>query len=96
MTNCLNTKEKYRNNILAAIHPNDSTCRPQIVEKKDNEFYYNLINSFGKRSGVYALMNTSFNVHGYPIINNESQALQILKNSNLDALVLGEYLIEKI
>ena len=40
-------------------------------------------------------MNTSFNIHGYPIINNESQALETFKNSNLDALILGEFLISK-
>jgi len=95
MTNCLNTKNKFRGEIAAAIHPYDSTCRPQIVNSKDNKFYYDLINTFGEKSGTHALMNTSFNVHGYPIINNEKQAIKIFKNSNLDALILGEYLISK-
>ena len=75
--------------------PYHGTCRPQIVKSADNKFYYNLIKSFGLKTGKYASMNTSFNIHGYPIINNESQALEIFKNSNLDALILGDFLISK-
>ncbi len=95
MTNCLNTKREFISKIIAAVHPYDGTCRPQIVKSADNKFYYNLIKSFGLKTGTYALMNTSFNIHGYPIINNESQALEIFKNSNLDALILGDFLISK-
>jgi carbamoyltransferase len=95
MTNCVETYPSFREKLIAAIHPYDKTCRPQILEKKDNPFYYNIINEFGKKSGVYSLLNTSLNTHGNPIINNELQAIEILKNTNLDAIIIGKYLIEK-
>ena len=95
MTNCVETLPNFRNKIVAAIHPYDKTCRPQILRKKDNPFYYNIINEFGKKSGIYSLLNTSLNTHGNPIINNELQAVNILKNTNLDAVIIGKYLVEK-
>ena len=81
--------------LAAAIHPYDKTCRPQILKNKDNPFYYKLISRFGKKSGVYSLLNTSLNTHGNPIINNELQAINILKDTNLDAMIVGKYLVVK-
>ena len=95
MTNCVETNQNFRKKIIAAIHPYDKTCRPQILSRRDNYFYYDLINKFGKKSGVYALLNTSLNTHGNPIINNENEAMNILKETNLDAMILGDYLITK-
>ena len=95
MTNCVNTVKKNREKIAAAIHPYDKTCRPQILFKEDNPFFYNLIDEFGKKSGTYALLNTSLNTHGNPIINNEIEAIDILKKTNLDALIIGDLLITK-
>ena len=95
MTNCLETHGEFKSKLIGAVHQYDDTCRPQILSKEDNPFYYNLIETFGKKSGVYSLLNTSFNTHGNPIINNEVQALNILKNTNLDAVVIGKYLVEK-
>ena len=95
MTNCVETNKNFRNKIIAAIHPYDKTCRPQILSRRDNYFYYDLINKFGKKSGIYALLNTSLNTHGNPIVNNENEAIKILKETNLDAMILGDYLITK-
>ena len=91
----LDTLEERRKDIIAAIHPYDKTCRPQVLERNQNNFYYDLIKRFGKKSGIYALLNTSLNTHGNPIINNENEAIDILKKTNLDAIILGEYLIIK-
>ena len=95
MTNCTETNAKFRKELIAAIHPYDKTCRPQILKNKDNPFYYKLISRFGKKSGVYSLLNTSLNTHGNPIINNELQAINILKDTNLDAMIVGKYLVVK-
>lgn len=96
MTNCVETFDYSRKNLTAAIHPYDNTCRPQIITKKDNPFYFKIIEEFGKKSGIYSLLNTSLNTHGKPIINNEVQAVNMLKKTNLDAMIIGNYLIEKI
>jgi len=95
MTNCVNTNKNYINKLSAAIHPNDKTCRPQILTNFMNYDFYNLIKNFGKLSGIYALLNTSFNLHGHPLVNTEREAFEIFKKTELDALILGKYLITK-
>jgi len=95
MTNCVDTTEIGKIKLAAAIHPYDKTCRPHILKKGDNDEYENLILEFGKISNTYALLNTSFNQHGYPIINTLNQAIHILKKSNLDGLILSNCLIYK-
>ncbi len=54
-----------------------------------------MIEEFHKITGVGALLNTSFNLHGYPIANTPKDAILILKNSNLDGLVLNNFFIIK-
>ena len=53
-----------KEHISAGLHPFDKTARPQIVYKQDNPSYHSLIKSFENLTGVGALMNTSFNIHG--------------------------------
>ena len=95
MTNCVQTTDLGQKKLSAAIHPYDKTCRPHILNKNDNILYENLISEFGKLSGTYALLNTSFNLHGFPIINDLNLALNILIKSNLDGLLLENCLILK-
>lgn len=95
MTNCVDTKQDTRKKIIAAIHPYDYTCRPQIVLKNQNPDYENLINCFGKIKKIYALLNTSFNFHGKPIVNTAEDAIDVFLNSDLDGLILENYFIFK-
>ena len=95
MTNCVKTNVKYRKNLAAAIHPYDYTCRPQVLTKKINPDYYDLIEKYGKITETYALLNTSFNLHGFPLVNSEKDAMLVFKKTELDALILSKYLIIK-
>lgn len=95
MTNCVQTTDLGKEKLEAAIHPNDKTCRPQILTRENNFEYYDLIKEFGKISGVYALLNTSFNIHGMPIVNNIQDAFKVLKNTELDGILLPSTLIIK-
>ncbi len=95
MTKCVETTLKGQDLFQAALHPFDKTCRPQIILKGTNPNYEDLIKKFGKKSGVYGLLNTSFNLHGYPIVNDLEDALNIFENSNLDALIINEKLLIK-
>ena len=79
----------------AACHPADKTARAQILEKKDNVGLYNLIDEFYKITGTGALLNTSFNLHGYPIVNSIKDAIYVFKNSELDGLLLNNFFITK-
>ena len=55
--------------MIAACHPADKSVRPQILEKKHNSKLYEIIEEFSKIDNCGAVLNTSFNLHGYPIVN---------------------------
>jgi predicted NodU family carbamoyl transferase len=82
--------------ISAALHPADFTGRPQIVYAESNEGYYEIIKAFEKVTGVECLLNTSFNLHGEPIVNTAKDAMRVFEKSDLDALILNNYLIDKM
>jgi carbamoyltransferase len=79
----------------AACHPSDRTARAQILLKKDNEGFYDLLESFEKLTGRGALLNTSFNLHGHPIVNTAMEAYKIFKATEMEGLLLGNGLILK-
>jgi len=81
--------------LRAAIHQGDHTLRPQVVEKNANPEYYRLIELFEEKTGVGSVLNTSFNMHGYPLVATLEQALMTLENSGLKYLTLNSYLINK-
>jgi carbamoyltransferase len=95
MTIAFDTTQGGQKSLEAALHPKDKTCRPQIVSYKTNPDYYALIKTFGDLTGVYGVLNTSFNLHGFPIVDSPSDALHVFENSELDALQMETYLIEK-
>lgn len=78
-----------------ALHPADETCRPQILERSANSGYHALIDAFRERTGVAALLNTSFNLHGEPIVDKTEDALHVFENSELDGLWLDGALITR-
>jgi carbamoyltransferase len=80
--------------LVAGSHPFDRTIRPQIVNEL-NPGYRDVIRAFKKRSGVGAVLNTSFNLHGFPIVGTPEIAIHTLVNSELDALALGPFLVTK-
>ena len=93
MTMAFSTNRNNKDNIIAAIHPADQTTRPQMLKKKDNKDYYDLILKFKKITKVGALLNTSFNLHGDAIVETADQAYQTFLNSDLDILVIGNHAI---
>lgn len=93
MTMAFRTKKIFQKIAPATIHPADLTTRPQVLDKRKNKNYYDLINAFGKITGVYCLLNTSLNIHGYPLVCSPSEALFTLKNSKLDGLLIENFLI---
>ena len=86
--------KKIKNKIPAVVHVDD-TCRVQTVDKDTNASFYNLLKSFKKITGIPVLLNTSFNIKGQPIVNNPDQAIKTFKNTNIDVLVIGNYILEK-
>jgi len=85
-----------RDELQCAIHQADHTIRPQILVREFNPGYYRLIEAFERRTGIGAVLNTSFNLHGEPIVNLPSEAIRVLERSALRYLALGPYLITKL
>lgn len=80
--------------VPAVVHE-DGTGRLQSVRRESNPMYYDLIDAFYKRTGVPVLLNTSLNIMGKPIIHSLEDGLGVLYTTGIDALVIGDYLIEK-
>lgn len=90
-----NTTPLGKKDLAAAIHPYDFTCRPQIVTQGTNADYWKLIKYFEEKTGVGGVLNTSFNLHGEPIVYSPLDALNVFERCNLEYLALENYLIWK-
>ncbi|MCH7641599.1 hypothetical protein IID22_05390 [Patescibacteria group bacterium] len=83
-----------KKNMDAAIHI-DETCRPHTVNKRQNHLYWKVISEFEKITGVPAILNTSFNRHGLPIVNSPRDAIEHLLWGAVDELAIGPYVVVK-
>ncbi len=95
MTVGFDTTDPGRKAMGAAIHSADKTTRPQMLTREMNPGYYDILKAFEKKTGIGALLNTSFNLHGYPIVLNAQDAVGVFLNSELDALLINDTYIEK-
>lgn len=90
-----NSTNEGRDKFKAAMHQYDFSLRPQIVMKKWNLSYWKILREFEKLTGIGGVLNTSFNLHGYPIICSPRDALEVFKNSELEYLAIESYLVSK-
>jgi carbamoyltransferase len=94
MTITFETKDG-KNKFPAAVHQADGTTRAQLLKKEQNPILWNLIFKFYEKTGIPALLNTSFNLHGEPIVRTIQDALRVFDKSELEVLWLDEHIIEK-
>ena len=87
-------KVKKPESIPAVTHI-DGTARIQTVSRNVNPLFYNLINEFFKITDVPVLLNTSMNVKGEPIVNTPEEAFNMILKTDLDYLVMGNYIISR-
>jgi len=80
---------------LQSITHVDFSARIQSVNKNINLKYWKLINEFKKVTGVGVLINTSFNVRGEPIVNSPEDAFKCFMNTEMDILVIGNFIYKK-
>ena len=83
-----------RSTVPAITHVN-LTARIQTVDGKENKMFYNLINKFYELTECPILVNTSFNVKDEPIVCSPEDAFRCFLYSDLDYLILGNYLLDK-
>jgi carbamoyltransferase len=80
---------------LPAITHIDGTARVQTVSRVTNPLFWDLIEAFKKITGVPVILNTSFNVNKEPIVCNPDDAINCFLSTDLDILVLGDFIINK-
>jgi carbamoyltransferase len=95
MTICYNTKEYWKDKIPAVVHKVDNTARPQIVTKNNGSKFYEILEHYYSISRIPVLLNTSFNGHGDPIIENPEKAFEHLINNTIDMLVINNKIYTK-
>ena len=83
-----------RSDIPAVTHV-DYSARVQTVRREDNPAYYDVIKAFQSLTGYPVIVNTSFNVRGEPIVNTPEEAYRCFMRTEMDFLVLGNFLLEK-
>lgn len=95
MVMAFDSTPRAKKEIPATMHPYDFTLRPQIVTEDSNARYHALLKAFERRTGIGAVLNTSFNLHGEPIVCTPDDALSTFERSGLRHLALGKFLISK-
>ncbi|MGB2868668.1 MAG: carbamoyltransferase [Bacteroidota bacterium] len=84
-----------RRTIPAVTHV-DGSARLQTISREQHPLYYDLIAEFEKQTGCPVIINTSFNVRGEPIVCTPEDAWRCFMRTEMDVLVLGSFVIEKI
>jgi carbamoyltransferase len=73
----------------------DGTARVQTVSRDQNPLFYRLLECFGEVSGVPMVINTSFNIRGEPIVCSPADAVMCFLGTDIDFLVIGNFLVSK-
>jgi carbamoyltransferase len=89
------TNPKRHDEIAAALHPHDATARAHLVDEAWNPPYHHVIREFERRTGIGAVLNTSFNLHGEPLVGSAEDALDTFERSGLPHLALDRWMISK-
>lgn len=95
MALAFDTRPHRRSSIAAGIHPYDFTVRPQVVDRETNPRYHAIIDAFRSRTGIGAVLNTSFNLHGEPLVCSPEEALEVFARSGLRVLQLEHWMVRK-
>tara|TARA_R100001443_G_scaffold81326_1_gene88191 strand:- start:251 stop:1246 length:996 start_codon:yes stop_codon:yes gene_type:complete len=87
-------KEDYNVELKTITHE-DGTARLQTVTKKQHSTFYNILSELDKSNEIPVILNTSFNIKGRPILTTIEDAIYVLENTELDYLIVENYLFTK-
>lgn len=93
-THQLDSIHQTRSAIAAVTHV-DMSCRIHTVTQIQNPLFYRLISSFEQITGMPLLINTSFNIRGEPIVCSPQEALHCFLQTDMDILIMGNWLLRK-
>ena len=86
--------DKHRDELEGVLSV-DGSCRPQVVPPDDTG-YGKLLSALKKRTGRGVVLNTSFNIHGEPLVCSPQDALDTLKKTRNEYLIIGNYLVRGV
>ena len=92
MTMAFMVRPEWRDRLAGVINV-DGSCRPQLVPDEDPGPFAALLREGRERWGIGAVLNTSFNIHGEPLVCTPSEALEVLVRSGADALAIGNWVV---
>ncbi len=92
MTMAYKIKDELKNEMKSVIHV-DNTIRPQMVGD-ENPSYRDLLKEIKKKRGYGIVLNTSFNIHGMPIVRTPKEAIETMKKTKTKFMIIGDYLVE--
>ncbi len=92
MTITFNCTEKMRRQSPGVVHV-DGTARPQILDPETAPDFYQIAKAYHQRTGIPSLINTSFNMHGEPIVCSPEDALRSFQEGRLHYLAIGHWLV---
>jgi carbamoyltransferase len=96
MTFAFKGNDETFSEMIASSHPRDHTIRPQVVTQSMNPDYHKMLVHYEKITGSGVVLNTSFNLHGEPIVYSIYDAIRVFLKSGLPHLALNKYIISKI
>ena len=94
MTITLRCSEAMKRHSPAVVHI-DGTARPQVVHEEGDPGYYRVLRLVHEQTGVPAIVNTSFNLHGEPIVGSPEDAIRSFQEGHLDVLAIGNFIVEQ-
>jgi len=77
---------------LEAVISIDGSCRPQILPRGEKSLYRELIETVKQLKGTGCVLNTSFNLHGEPLVETPADAVQVMTRYNFPYLAMGDFL----
>ncbi|MCD6310655.1 MAG: hypothetical protein J7M18_08055 [Candidatus Eremiobacteraeota bacterium] len=92
MTMAYKIRPQQRDRLLAVISV-DGTCRPQILDQDDDPLFRACLENYRELSGIGCILNTSFNIHGEPLVETPDDAIKTMKACGFPYLVIGNYLV---
>jgi carbamoyltransferase len=91
MTMAYMTSSVHRDALTGVINV-DGSCRPQLVADEDDSAWARLLHAMKALTGVGAVLNTSFNIHGEPLVDTPDQAVDVFVRGGADAIVMGPWI----
>jgi carbamoyltransferase len=80
---------------LAAVTHVDGTARVQTVDAAENPLLHRMLGEFGTRTGIPAVVNTSLNTAGRPMVDSPRDALELFGSAPVDLLALGPFVVRR-